>query len=120
MLRVRDDTPSMDMPAGQICDGIVDLIEGIALGHQRVQVELASFIPTDEDGEIAIRATQAAACPSIGTLGATIVTISSSPCRRDAPFASGLVYYFRRVGASNARTIELSHDDAAGPRSRPL
>jgi hypothetical protein len=34
----------MDTPAGQIRDGIVDLIEGIPLGHQRVQVELASFI----------------------------------------------------------------------------
>jgi hypothetical protein len=69
LLRVHNDAPSMDMPAGQICNGIVDLIEGIPLGHQRVQVELASFIPTDEDGEITVRATQAAACPSIGTLG---------------------------------------------------
>ena len=36
----------MDTPAGQIRDGIVDLIEGIPLGHQRIQVELAPFIGT--------------------------------------------------------------------------
>src|SRR5215468_3306285 len=69
MLRVHDDAPSMDMPARQIRDGIVDLIEGIALGHQRVQVELTSFIPTDKDGEIAVRATQTPACPGVGALG---------------------------------------------------
>jgi hypothetical protein len=32
-------------------------------------LELAAFIPTDEDGEIAVRATQASACPGVGTLG---------------------------------------------------
>ena len=67
-LRVRDDAPPMDPPARQIRDGIVDLLQGIALGHQRVQVELAALIPTDEDGEIAVRATQAAAGPGIGAL----------------------------------------------------
>ena len=69
----------MDTPAGQIRDGIVDLLEGIALGHQRVQVELAAFIPADEDREIAVRATQAAACPGVGALSAPIVTILPSP-----------------------------------------
>src|SRR5262252_4769577 len=68
---VRNDAPAVDAPGRQIRNGIVDLIEGIALGHQRVQVELAAFIPTDEDGEIAVRPTQAAACPGIGTLSNT-------------------------------------------------
>ena len=34
----------MDTPAGQIRDGVVDLIEGIPLGHQRLQVELAADV----------------------------------------------------------------------------
>ena len=69
LLRIHDDTPSMDTPAGQIRDGIVDLIEGIPLGHQRLQVELAPFIPPDKGGEIAVRATQAPACQYSGALG---------------------------------------------------
>ena len=69
----------MDTPAGQIRDGIVDLLEGITLGYQRIQVDLAPFIPTDKDGEIAVRATQAAACPGVGALSAPIVTILPSP-----------------------------------------
>src|SRR5215510_15594632 len=69
LLRIHDDAPSMDTPAGQIRDGIVNLIEGIPLGHQCVQVELAPFIPPDKGGEIAVRATQAAACSGIGALG---------------------------------------------------
>jgi hypothetical protein len=34
----------MDTPASQIRDGIVDLLQGIPLGHQCVQVELAALI----------------------------------------------------------------------------
>ena len=67
----------MDTPAGQIRDGLVDLIKGITLGHQRVQVELASLIPTDKGGEIAVRATQAAACPGVGALGNAVDTIAT-------------------------------------------
>src|SRR5262245_7881549 len=68
LLRIRDDTASMDTPAGQIRDGIVNLIECIPLGHQCIQVELAPFIPPNKGGEIAVRATQAPACASVGTL----------------------------------------------------
>ena len=57
-LLIRDNAPPMDTPAGQIHDGIVDLLEGIPLGHQRIQIELTLFIPPDEDGEIAVRATR--------------------------------------------------------------
>jgi len=70
----------MDTPAGQIRDGIVDLIEGIPLGHQCIQIELAPFIPPDKGGEIAVRATQAPACPGVGALGTAIVTMSPSIC----------------------------------------
>jgi hypothetical protein len=66
---VHDNAPSMDTPAGQICHGIVDLLKGVALGHQRGQVKLATFIPADKGGEITVRPTQAAACPGIGALG---------------------------------------------------
>ena len=67
-LLVRDDAPPMDTPASQIRDGVVDLLQGIPLGYQGVQVELAALIPADKDGEIAVRATQAAAGPGIGAL----------------------------------------------------
>ena len=75
---VRNDAPAVDAPGGQIRNGIVDLIEGIALGHQRIQVELAAFIPADEDGEIAVWATQAAACPGVGALSDAIGTIDTA------------------------------------------
>ncbi len=78
MLRIHDDASSMDTAAGQIRDGLVDLLEGIPLGHQCVQVELAPFIPTDKDGEIAVRATQAAACPGVGALGGAMEAILPS------------------------------------------
>ena len=79
VLRIQDNAPSMDTPAGQIRDSIIDLIKGITLGHQRVQVELAPFIPPDKDGEIAVRTTQAAAGPGVGALSGAVVTISPSP-----------------------------------------
>src|SRR6266849_10703879 len=84
-LLVRDDAPPRDTPARQIRDGIVDLLEGIPLGHQGVQVELAPLIPADKDGEIAVRATQAAACPGIGALGNTEFLHINAPQFLDSP-----------------------------------
>src|SRR5262249_41226838 len=78
-LLVRDDAPPMDTPASQIRDGVVDLLQGIPLGHQGVQVELAALIPAHKDGEIAVRATQAAACPSIRALGNTKLRHTKAP-----------------------------------------
>src|SRR5215510_1300920 len=85
LLRIHDDAPSMDTPAGQIRDGIVDLIEGIPLGHQRVQVELASFIPPDKGGKIAIWATQAPTCPSVGALSNAEFLHINAPQFLDGP-----------------------------------
>src|SRR5262247_4527556 len=84
-LLVRDDAPPMDTPARQIRDGIVDLLQGIPLGHQSVQVELAAFIPPDKGGEVAVRATQAAACPGVGTLGNAEFLHINAPQFLDGP-----------------------------------
>ena len=75
----------MDTPAGQIRDSIVDLIEGIPLGHQRIQVELTSLIPPHKGGEIAVRATQAPACPGIGALGNAEFLHINTPQFLDGP-----------------------------------
>src|SRR5215831_17237992 len=85
----------MDTPAGQIRNSIVDLLEDIPLGHQCVQVELAPFIPLDKGGEIAVRATQAAAagahstCTAIGH-APTVQMCFIFPSRPRAPILSRL------------------------------
>src|SRR4030095_8087189 len=84
-LLVRDDAPPMDTPTRQIPDGLVDLLDGIPLSHQGVQVELASLIPADKDGEIAVRATQAAAGPGVGALGNTEFLHIKAPQFLDSP-----------------------------------
>src|SRR5215510_13440289 len=75
----------MDAPARQIRDSIVDLVERISLSDQRVQVELAAFIPADEDGEITVWTTQTATSPGVGALGNTEFLHINAPQFLDRP-----------------------------------
>src|SRR5712691_7466177 len=102
----------MDTPAGQIRDGIVDLLEGITLGHQRVQVELASFIPPDKGGEITVRATQAAACPGVGALSYAEFLHINTPQFLDGPHQTRCAA-FLEADSSRPRSVQ---DLLLGPR----
>src|SRR5712691_6804541 len=92
----------MDTPAGQIRDGIVDLLEGITLGHQRVQVELAAFIPTDKGGEIAVRATQAPTCTGVGALGNAEFLHINAPQFLDGPTRHAVPPFLRPIAPGRA------------------
>ena len=61
----------MNTPCAQIIHGIVDLIQGVALGYQVVQVELTALIPAHEGGKIAIRPAEAASGAGVGALANT-------------------------------------------------
>ena len=93
----------MDTPTGQSRDGIVNLIESIPLGHQRIQVELAQFMPTDKGGEIAVRSVQASTRPGVGALGyAEFLHISAALCANQASLMSRSA---TRVPAPTSATV---------------
>ena len=94
----------MDTPAGQIRNSIVDLLEDIPLGHQCVQVELAPFIPPDKGGEIAVRATQAAAAGAHSTCTA----IGHAPTVKMCFIFPSRYLYLRGPGGPCPMLLEMS------------
>ncbi len=55
ILVVHDNATTMNTADTQVGDCIVDLVQGIALGDQVIEVELAALIPAYKGWKIAIR-----------------------------------------------------------------